>query len=229
MIKVVIFDYDGTLSNFISTDISCLQMVHKACGASCSLEKFIDIAVEEIMKFHSLVDKGKESSLDMHRFRLENTLSRCGLQWDPKFLTLYRATLFNHSNLFDGVKGLLSGLRKKRIKLGLVTNAYDGAEQRKRICLSGIKSCFDAIVISGEVGYSKPSSDIFYCLLDQLGLKADQAIYVGDSERYDIQGAKNAGMRSILLRHGGSFRSKIADYTCTSISDLQNQLEKILA
>jgi HAD superfamily hydrolase (TIGR01662 family) len=199
MIKAVIFDYDGTLVDFVGTDIFCLRVVHSACGAICSSEEFIDIAVEEIMSFHSLVEKGIENPLDMHRFRLENTFSRCGTQWDTKFLNLYKTTLFGHINLFDGVKELLSKLKKQGIKLGLVTNAYDGVEQRERISLSGIKKYFDAIVISGEVGYSKPSSEIFNCLLSQLGLNPDQAIYVGDSERYDIQGAKNTGMRSILL------------------------------
>nr|WP_319397184.1 HAD-IA family hydrolase [uncultured Desulfobacter sp.] len=130
---------------------------------------------------------------------------------------------------YAGVKELLSSLKSRNLKLGLLSNAYDGAEQRKRILSSGITDFFDAVVISGEVEYSKPSVEIFLYILNQLGFSPEQVIYVGDSEKYDIQGANNTGIQSILLRHKDNFTSELANYSCTSIEELHVQLEEILA
>nr|WP_319393765.1 hypothetical protein [uncultured Desulfobacter sp.] len=96
MIKAIIFDYDGTLVDFVDTDICCLKAVHKACAATCSTKEFTNIAVQEITRFQTLVDERKENPLDMHLFRLKNTLSRCNIQWDSKFLNLYLSTLFEY-------------------------------------------------------------------------------------------------------------------------------------
>jgi putative hydrolase of the HAD superfamily len=229
MIKAVIFDFDGTLVDFVGTDITCLKVVHQACGATCSTEAFIEIAVEEIMKFHWLVEKGQVDPLDMHQFRLEKTLARYGIPWNQRYLRLYQNKLTGHRATYEGVNDLLSAIKDRGFIIGLVTNAYDGVEQRKRISSSGLESFFDAIVISGEVGYAKPSPDIFHCVLDPLGLNPDQAVFVGDSEKYDIQGANSAGMYSILLSHDDSYKSELADYTYTSIKDLRDHLEGILA
>ncbi len=46
MIQAVVFDFDGTLVDTVSADIFCLKTVHKACGACCPVEEFIDAAVD---------------------------------------------------------------------------------------------------------------------------------------------------------------------------------------
>ncbi len=89
MVKGIIFDFDGTLVDYIRADIFCLKAVHEACRASCPADEFVEIAVEEIMKFHSLVDAHKENPLFMHQFRLKNSLNRCGMPWDQRYLIFY--------------------------------------------------------------------------------------------------------------------------------------------
>ena len=53
---------------------------------------------------------------------------------------------------------------------------------------------FDPIVVSIEVGYSKPDERIFTSALDQAGVKAAESIMVGDSFHLDILPAKKLGM-----------------------------------
>lgn len=228
MLKAVLFDFDGTLVDFVGTDIRCLKQVHERSGADCTPDEFTDSAVEEIMAFHSLVDKGQVDPLQMHRVRLENTLNRYGIEWDHKYLILYQKKLFEQARPFPGVKNLLSGLRRQGLKLGLITNAYDGEEQRRRLACSDLTPFFDEIVISGEVGLAKPCPEIFHFTLEKLGVAAVEAAFVGDIEKYDIQGANAAGMTSILICKKRSYRSASADHTCHSFKGLHQLFDRII-
>jgi len=57
---------------------------------------------------------------------------------------------------------------------------------------------FDKIVISAETGYKKPDKRIFDLALNNLELRPEEVIFIGDS-REDIQGAINAGIQPVLI------------------------------
>ncbi len=227
MIQGVLFDFDGTLVDYVTTDILCLKSVHNACGASCPADEFVAVAVDEIMKFHALVDDGKADPLSMHQFRLQNTLSRYGIRWDQKYVTLYQETMFDQTKPFAGVRTLLTAVKGRNVQLGIISNGYDGKEQRKRIECSGLAPFFAEIIISGDVGYAKPSSDIFRLALKRLALPADKTVYIGDLEKYDIKGANAAGMQTILLCRNRNPVSSEADHVCYSISEVEECIVKL--
>ena len=54
-----------------------------------------------------------------------------------------------------------------------------------------------AIIDSTVVGVAKPAAEIFRHALDPLGVSPEQAVYVGDTVRYDVRGARNAGLTPI--------------------------------
>ena len=54
-----------------------------------------------------------------------------------------------------------------------------------------------AIVDSHVVGIAKPAAEIFRHALEPLGVPPEQAIYVGDTVRYDVRGARAAGLRPV--------------------------------
>ncbi len=228
MIKGVIFDFDGTLVDYMSGDIRGLQVVYQACGASCGFETFVDLAGREIMIFHDLVDEGKEDPLLMHHFRLKNTCERCGIPWNWQYVSLYQNMLFEQTKPLQGVRELLAFLKKRKIKMGIISNAYDSYEQQTRIKRSGLEPYFDQIVISGGVGYYKPAAKIFCLTLQRLGLVAEDTVYVGDSEKYDIKGAKAVGMKAILLHSKGHDISTKADKVCCSINELQDYMKGLI-
>jgi FMN phosphatase YigB (HAD superfamily) len=64
---------------------------------------------------------------------------------------------------------------------------------------SGFVKYFKVVVISGEVGYRKPHPEIFRRALSGLGAKPEQAVHIGNSLEEDVAGAKNIGMRSVLI------------------------------
>jgi putative hydrolase of the HAD superfamily len=61
----------------------------------------------------------------------------------------------------------------------------------------GLAPYFDAVVISGEVGYRKPHPLVFQMLVDQLGVAKEEIVFVGDDSEADVSGAQRAGLRPI--------------------------------
>lgn len=55
------------------------------------------------------------------------------------------------------------------------------------------------IVDSDILGVAKPEPGIFTPALDALGLDASSCVYVGDTERYDVAGARAAGLFPVLI------------------------------
>jgi putative hydrolase of the HAD superfamily len=58
---------------------------------------------------------------------------------------------------------------------------------------------FEKIVISEEVGWRKPKPVIFTTAMDLMGIRPEEALYVGDNFRADICGAKGVGMDAVWL------------------------------
>ncbi|PWU10018.1 MAG: haloacid dehalogenase [Verrucomicrobia bacterium] len=87
--------------------------------------------------------------------------------------------------------------------LGLLTNGAPSL-QREKLTASGLGSLFHAVAVSGEKGIGKPNPEIFFQLINELGVTAAETIMVGNSKARDIVGARNAGIRSIWIRVPGS-------------------------
>lgn len=68
----------------------------------------------------------------------------------------------------------------------------------------GVREAFGAIVTSAGSGYYKSRPEIYWTALEKVGAPAAGSIHVGDSARFDVEGAKRAGMRSVWLDHGSN-------------------------
>ena len=113
-----------------------------------------------------------------------------------------------------------------KYKLGLVTNFPYSPGAYQVLDRFGLRPFFKAVVVSGEVGWKKPSQYIFEIALSKLSTKPEEAIFVGDDYKADIVGAKNAGMRTIFLCKE-PFNSKIADITINSLVDLPSAIKQL--
>ncbi len=124
---------------------------------------------------------------------------------------------------FKGVKpfkdvrpGLLS-LKREGIKLGSLS---DFPVQRKLDFL-GLSDLMEFAFSSEETGYLKPHSAPFINLISKFGVSADEILYVGNNYKYDVLGAKNAGLRTAHLTRKPVSDSK-ADFSFYSFLDLRD-------
>jgi putative hydrolase of the HAD superfamily len=99
--------------------------------------------------------------------------------------------------LFPEVLETLSALRSR----GLILDVVSNFDSRLIGILNGLGAgeWFDEIVISSRVGHAKPDRRIFSAALARHGLKPENAAHVGDSENNDLCGAKEAGLKGILV------------------------------
>ena len=87
---------------------------------------------------------------------------------------------------------------KKKYRLVLLTNG-DSYSQNGKIDRNNLRHYFDFIAISDEVGKGKPDELMYRLALEHLGIRADEAVFVGDTFGKDILGAHNAGIRPIWI------------------------------
>jgi putative hydrolase of the HAD superfamily len=95
-----------------------------------------------------------------------------------------------------GAVAALAELRSRGVKLALVSN-YD-ARLHRVVEELGLRRFFDAVLVSSEVGWAKPSPRIYAAALAALGVGPQEALMVGDRPREDVEGAQAAGLRALL-------------------------------
>jgi len=130
--------------------------------------------------------------------------------------------------LYDGAIFVLSNLSEK-YKLALVSNcAPDLSDVIEAL---GLHSFFESIILSYKVGTKKPDIRIYLEALRGLELKPEECIFVAD-EITDLEGARRAGLKTILVRQEPRARTFFAfhdeiqdpnfkpDYECGKIIEV---------
>jgi len=82
----------------------------------------------------------------------------------------------------------------ERYRLAVVSNFDYTPTALDILERAGIAQLFDTIVVSDEVGWRKPRRDIFDVALERLGVRAQDALFVGDRADMDVLGAQQIGM-----------------------------------
>lgn len=110
-------------------------------------------------------------------------------------------TLLHGRELYPEVRNVLEKLKRDGYKIGLISNAT--SESRERLFEHGILDYFDSIVWAYDGEYPKPHSEPFEKSLEDLGLKMEEVLYIGDSEDFDAKGSEAVGMFAVHLKRAG--------------------------
>lgn len=137
--------------------------------------------------------------------------------------TLRMAAMQRAWTLFDDARPCLDWLRASGLQLAAITNAPSGY-QRKKIAAVGLADAFDALVISAEIGVAKPDPRIFHAACDELGLRPEEVVHVGDKLDTDALGASRAGLQGVWLNRGGTQDPSASVPTITSLHELPELL-----
>jgi putative hydrolase of the HAD superfamily len=100
-------------------------------------------------------------------------------------------------HIFEDVLPALDSLAARGINLGIISNW----DERLAPLLArlGLAKYFEAVIVSCDIGFPKPSPVIFEHAAKKLGLPPGQILHVGDSAEHDVAGAKRAGYQALLL------------------------------
>jgi putative hydrolase of the HAD superfamily len=122
-----------------------------------------------------------------------------------------------HFFLYDDVAPALRELAARGFILGLISNSHR--------CLVSFQEHFElthlisAAVSSAEHGYMKPHPSIFEAALAQANVTARESVMVGDSLAHDIEGARRAGMRGVLVHRSDTPTPSVDDVPVISRLD----------
>lgn len=134
----------------------------------------------------------------------------------------YALPFINSLRIYQSTYDLLKTLTAKYM-LGLVSNFAYSPGVHLVLDRFALKPFFTTLVISGEIGWKKPSHRIFKMALSQLSVEPKKAIFVGDDYEADIKGSKNAGMKSVWINRINeplTHETPKPDYEISNLSEL---------
>ncbi len=111
--------------------------------------------------------------------------------------------------------------------LTIVSNGFKEVQYYK-FAHSGLQDYLTHIVISDEIGVTKPRPEIFRIALERNGVRPEDAVMIGDSYSSDIQGARSAGIDQIWIRderrHEARKSNETATFVLPRLADVMNIL-----
>ena len=248
MIRTVLFDLDNTLLDFNRAERRALTLTLRELGIE---------PTEEIMGRYSelnlaqwkLLELGKltRDQVKVRRYRL--LFQELGVAHPAEDATRrYEGHLAEGLFLMEGAEALLQALIP-RYRLYVVTNGT-ALVQQKRLQGAGLGAYFQGYFISEAIGFDKPRKEFFdlcFSVIPDFG--PEETVIVGDSLSSDIQGGKNAGIRTIWFHpqageensgtksgaaeNGGAERGAaealepVPDHTVRSLREIPSLLETL--
>ena len=184
--KLLIFDWDGTLMDSEAKIINCLR-------AACIEHGFIPGEDEQLK---DVIGLGlREALLKLHPEENDQVIEKLADSYRQHYLEINDT----HSPLFSGVENLLAELEDQGYWLAIATGkGRQGLD--KVLQETQLGSRFHITRCASET-LSKPHPRMLEEILEFTGLKAHEALMIGDSE-YDMEMAKNANMDALAVSYG---------------------------
>jgi len=149
--------------------------------------------------------RGELTFEEQKRRRMLDLLSGTAVKIDHEnaleFFQVYLDHFEKSWEPFEDVVPCLERLRGR--PLGVITNG-DSTQQREKLRRMKIAGYFQVVVVSGEIGVSKPNPEIFHSACRMAGRKPEECVYIGDNLETDILACERAGMPGVWLNRRGN-------------------------
>lgn len=166
------------------------------------LADHLGVSVEEVFSAYEHLREERDggSHLDAETV-LAAVMDYCGVESTRERVAhladLEADLLSEHVGLFDDSLPVLRRLRSDGLRTGVISNCSPST--RPVVDRLGLEAETGVVILSCEVGCSKPSPAIFRAALDALGVSADRSMFVDDLSEY-LDGAASLGMRTVQIR-----------------------------
>ena len=195
--RLLVFDWDGTLMDSVGTIVACTQEVARELGLGETPEQ----------RIRTTIGLGLRESIDA-------IVPGCDDALFARIIDSYRrhwhSTFRDLPLLFSGVGEMLRGLAKEGYLLAVATGksrrGLDHALEQ-----TGLRDLFHATRTVDEA-FSKPHPQMLLDILDDLGVRAAEAVMVGDTT-FDLEMARNAGTGGIGVCSGSHCREELQRLT----------------
>lgn len=159
-----------------------------------------------------LTSEARKGSYDDLKLDFRNLCRNLGIKPKNKLIldleqTFKKVNKKSYLELFPEVISVLENLKKKGLKLALISNttSYSFEKLNQKF---NLKNYFDAVSLSFEIGSLKPQPKIFQWVISKLNLKPSEILMVGDNLKDDIKAAQKVGMKAVLVDRKRNYPSQ---------------------
>ena len=198
MIRNYIFDFGNVLCEF-----SPEKLTAKYVEGAEDIEKVSEVVFDRL--YWDKLDKG---TIEDEEVKAE-IRKRLPAYLEDNACKAYDNWVFNLPAI-EGMEDVVKDIHSRGGKLYLLSSISRGfAENYNKVpWIKDLFSLFDGIVLSGTIGMVKPHREIFEHLLNTYSLKAEDCIFIDDSQK-NIDGAEKVGIRGYLFDGNAK---KLKDY-----------------
>lgn len=214
--KAVIFDLDGTLADSIESIAYSANRAIEAFGfKAIEVEKFKKFAGDgaDILLKRCLIEAG-----DSELKNYDNVME--------KYKELFKKDYLYNVKPYDGIVKLLNDLKERGIKIAVLSNKPQDRAIDVVNDLFG-EGFFDIVLGHCDGREKKPAPDGAIIIAEKLGIKAEECIYVGDTDT-DMKTGKNAGMLTVGVIWGFRDRLELFDNGADKIIDEPDEILNII-
>jgi putative hydrolase of the HAD superfamily len=203
VLRAVLFDWGGTLMDDEWSDEIALE------GHAAGLDAVERDGLPDAAAFTRFLEEHEtelfplttHDEIDISAVMLDS-FARQGVELTDDDIRLFlhaaQDAWSSYYQLAASTHALLEALRARGLRLGLVSNTASPHWLLQPVLEEqGLVERLDVIVLSSEVGKRKPHPAIFERALEELGVRAEEALFVGDRVEADVFGASRVGMRTV--------------------------------
>ena len=216
MIKLAIFDLDGTLLNTIEDLGTACNYALRMCGCP----------ERDMAEYNSLVGRG---IYNLFRGALPAGMKDDSMVMKMRdfFIPYYDMHKCDRTRPYEGIYPMLDRLQSSGIKFAVASNKYqDGTEKLVRHFFG--KHDFVRILGQREGQPIKPDPEIVYEIMSCAGIRdKGEIIYTGDSD-VDMQTGNNAGVRTVGVTWGFRSRQELEACSPWRLADNAGELARII-
>ncbi|WP_018872534.1 HAD family hydrolase [Thioalkalivibrio sp. ALJ16] len=210
-LRLVVFDWDGTLMDSPLRIVHCLQRAAEALG----------VEVRDEAALRNIIGLGVDAAV-------RELYPEADAAFVHRFATAYRACYLEAGDapptpLYPGVARLLDWLDAREVLLAVATSkSRRGLDQALEV--TGLGARFVATA-TGDEHPSKPHPAMLEHVMERAGVERTRTRMVGDSV-YDLQMARHAGVPAVAVTHGVHSRDRLrAEAPLALQTDLEALLE----
>jgi putative hydrolase of the HAD superfamily len=200
-VEAVIFDWGGTLTPWHTIDLRDQWAAYTRVYDPDRADELAGLLLAaEVAAWQAARDHQRSGTFDelLRGVGIEPTGAR-----HLAALAAYQEFWAPHTRLDPDALPLLEELRRRGIKIGVLSNTLWSRDEHERIfARDGVLDAIDGAVYSSEIPWTKPHPEAFRAALDAVSVDdPSDAVFVGDRPFDDVHGAKSVGMRAVLLPH----------------------------
>lgn len=223
-VQAVIFDWGGTLTPWHTVDHDALWLEvctpHFPGGLAAEHAKAIRAAEFELWR---LAETAQQSAT------LDHVFARAGVTAPEELLATYYRAWEPHTHTDPEAAPLLRALRERGIRIGVLSNTMWPRSAHERVfSRDQVLTLIDGAVYTSEIPWTKPHPEAFRAAMTAIGATDPAScVFVGDRPYDDIYGAKQAGMRAVLMPHSEvpPHAGAVADAVISRLRDLPAHLD----